>query len=202
MRRVTTGPAVIIHGYGATPRDHWFDWLADCLRRDGTPTQIPALPEPSSPDPRAWSDATSHAIGRPGPGSILVAHSLGCLAVLRHLASLAGPWSLGRLVLVAGFVDPLPALPELDGFIDGGVDVSGVAERIRDLSVLRSDNDLYVPGGHTDRLAELLGASARVVPGAGHFLASDGVTSLPEALEVITSHEATDGHSASGARQP
>ncbi|MFG1665202.1 alpha/beta hydrolase [Streptomyces sp. Y7] len=55
------------------------------------------------------------------------------------------------------------------------------------LTIIRSDADPYVPPGHTDRLADLLGVSAQVVPGAGHFLASDGVTSLPVVREAIAS---------------
>ena len=124
-------------------------------------------------------------MGTPDENSIVVAHSLGCLAVLRHLRSLPDPWRLGTLVLVSGFVDHLPALPELDTFIGDGCDVEGISEHVDRLTIIRSDADPYVPPGHTDRLAGLLGAATMVVPGAGHFLASDGVVSLPEVLDAI-----------------
>jgi predicted alpha/beta hydrolase family esterase len=107
--------------------------------------------------------------------------------VLRHLRSLPDAWHLGTLVLVSGFVDQLPALPDLNTYIGDGCDVEGLSNYIGRLTVIRSDADPYVPPGHTDRLASLLGISAEVVPGAGHFLASDGVTSLPEVLEAIAS---------------
>ncbi|MDA2804691.1 RBBP9/YdeN family alpha/beta hydrolase [Nocardiopsis suaedae] len=176
----------IFHGYAATPGDHWFGWLAERLERAGIPADVPALPESGSPDPDRWGAAVAEAVGTPDQGSVVVAHSLGCLAVLRYLASLSGPWRLGTLVLVSGFVDELPALPVLDGFIgDDGADTAGVRERIGSLTLLRSDDDPYVPTGHTDRLARLLGTTATVVPGAGHFLAEDGVTALPQALEAI-----------------
>jgi predicted alpha/beta hydrolase family esterase len=42
-----------------------------------------------------------------------------------------------------------------------------------------------VPPAHTDRVAQLLGTSALILPGAGHFLASDGITTLPEARKAI-----------------
>lgn len=177
--------AFIFHGYGATPQDHWFGWLAGRLERAGVRTEVPALPESASPAPDAWAAAVAKAVGTPDEKSVVVAHSLGCLAVLRHLASLSGPWRLGHLLLVSGFVDTLPALPVLDGFIAGGVDTAGVREKIGSLTLLRSDDDRFVPTGHTDRLADLLGTTAAVVPGAGHFLADDGVTSLPQALEAI-----------------
>lgn len=90
-------------------------------------------------------------------------------------------------MLVSGFVDPLPALPELDAYIEDGCDVEGMSSHIDRLTIIRSDADPYVPTGHTDRLADLLGVRAKVVPGAGHFLASDGVTSLRQAVEAIRS---------------
>ncbi|MFJ3958075.1 RBBP9/YdeN family alpha/beta hydrolase [Arthrobacter sp. NPDC090010] len=183
----TARRALIFHGYGATPEDHWFRWLADRLERDGIPATVPSLPDPSAPDRESWDNAARAALGSPDSGTLVVAHSLGCLTVLRALRSLKGPWRLGTLVLVAGFVDPLPALPGLDAFIDGGVELDGLAQRIDSLTVLRSDADAFVPTEHTDRLAGLLGTSADVVPGAGHFLADDGVTSLPAAYEALGS---------------
>jgi hypothetical protein len=188
---MTTGTthrrASIIHGYGASPEDHWFGWLAGRLGADGIPTTVPALPNSQDPDPAQWTEAVRTGLGTPDEHSIVVAHSLGCLTVLRHLRSLPAPWHLGTLVLVSGFVDPLPALPQLDSYIADGCDVEGLGNRVGRLRIFRSDTDPYVPPGHTDRLAELLGVSPEVVPGAGHFLASDGVTSLPEVLDAITS---------------
>lgn len=185
MTSETPGQAVIFHGYGATPEDHWFGWLADRLNLAGASAHIPALPDSAAPDPSRWAAASAEALGTPGPGSIVIAHSLGCITVLRHLSSLAVPWRVGTLVLVAGFVDKLPALPVLDEFIGDGVNLAGIRDHVGSLVVMRSDDDPYVPTGHTDRLARLLEASPLVVPGAGHFLASDGVTSLPHVLEVI-----------------
>lgn len=127
-------------------------------------------------------------MGVPDEHTVIVAHSLGCLTVLRHLASLQGPWRLGILVLVSGFVDQLPVLPELDQFIREGCDVSGIAEHIDRIVVVRSDNDPLVPPALTDRLAGLLGVSARMVAGAGHFLADDGVTAFPQARDAVLSH--------------
>jgi predicted alpha/beta hydrolase family esterase len=186
---MTTGTtrrrATIIHGYGATPEDHWFGRLAEQLDADGVRTTIPALPNPQDPHPGRWADAVRAALGAVDENSAIVAHSLGCLTVLRCLRSLPEPWRLGTLVLVSGFVDPLPALPELDAYIEDGCDVEGLSGHIGRLTIIRSDADPYVPPGHTDRLAGLLGVRAQVVPGAGHFLAADGVTSLRQAAEAI-----------------
>lgn len=177
--------ASIIHGYGASPDDHWFGWLREQLDADGIPATIPTLPDPQNPDPAQWVKAARADLGRPDGNQIVVAHSLGCLTVLRHLRTLRSPWHLGTLVLVSGFLDRLPALPQLDPYIGDGCDVQEFRDRIGRLTVIRSDADPYVPPDHTDRLADMLGTRSVVVPGAGHFLASDGVTSLHEVLEAV-----------------
>ncbi|WP_067134295.1 RBBP9/YdeN family alpha/beta hydrolase [Microtetraspora malaysiensis] len=182
----TRKKAWIFHGYAASPEDHWFPWLAKELDAAGIPTTIPALPAAEDPDPVRWVDAVRATVGQPDEDSIIVAHSLGCLTVLRHLSTLSGPWRLGALVLVSGFVDRLPALPSLDSYIESGCDVQGLGDHVGRLTLIRSDEDPFVPTGHTDRLARLLGTSARVVPGAGHFLASEGITSLREVLDAVT----------------
>ncbi len=191
--RATQQRASIFHGYGATPEDHWFGWLADQLSSVGIPTAIPALPNPLDPEPEQWERVARSTLGTIDEHSIVVAHSLGCLTALRALRSqhsLPGAQRLGTLVLVAGFIDPLPALPQLDAYIEAGcdpeeLDVTSLSARVDRITVLRSDHDPFVPTVHTDRLAELLGASAQVVPGAGHFLAADGVTSLREVRDAI-----------------
>lgn len=191
--RTTHERAVIFHGYGATPADHWFGWLADRLEADGTSAMIPALPNPLDPDARTWESAVGRALGRPDERTVVVAHSLGCLAVVRYLRSLPDAWRIGTLVLVSGFTDRLPALPELDEFIGDGCDVTGLGEHIDRIVVIRSDNDPIVPPALTDRLASLLGVSAQVVPGAGHFLSADGITSLPQAYAAIRLGNAHEG---------
>lgn len=177
--------AAIIHGYGATPADHWFGWLADRLAADGLTPTVPALPDPEHPVAARWQEVAGAAIGVPDPGAVVVAHSLGSLTVLRHLLALPPGWRLGTLVLVAGFAEPVPGFAALDDFVGGHTDVRSVAERVDRVTVIRSDADPIVPPALTDRLAAQLGTTAQVVPGAGHFLAAEGITTLPAADAAI-----------------
>lgn len=184
---VTRQRATIFHGYGATPEDHWFQWLADQLKAAGVPTLVPALPDPLEPDPQQWEDTVSMALGIPDEHTAVVAHSLGCLTVLRYLGSINEDWQLGTLVLVSGFVDRLPALPDLDSYVGAGYDPAELRSHINRIVIIRSDNDTLVPPHLTDRVAERFGAEVHVVAGAGRFLASDGFSTLPEALEAVCS---------------
>ncbi|AKU19055.1 alpha/beta hydrolase [Luteipulveratus mongoliensis] len=175
----------MIHGYAATPNDHWFAWLADEFEAIGVSTNVPELPDPAQPNADRWAETVASTLESVDHDTILVAHSLGCVTTLRYLADLHGDWTLGTLILVAGFLEPLPALPELDAFIADGLEVSALAAHIDRIVVLRSDADPYVPVEHTDRLAARLGVQAHLVAGAGHFLASDGIVELPEALHPV-----------------
>ncbi|WP_411374994.1 RBBP9/YdeN family alpha/beta hydrolase [Arthrobacter sp. MPF02] len=176
---------VIVHGYESSPDANWFPWLKGALEAEGIGVAVVPLPSPDDPDKAAWEDAVSSALGLPDATTVVVAHSLGVVTALRVLAQLPEPWELGGIVLVAGFTDPLEALPELDGFLATDVDVERVAANIGVRTVIRSDTDPFVPSAASDDLARRLSARLQVHPEAGHFMAKDGVTRFPALLDVI-----------------
>ena len=91
MAAETTSPrAAIIHGYRASPDDHWFGWLAERLRGEGVAVDVPVLPNTDAPRAEEWAATLSSVVGVPDEQTTVVAHGLGCLAVLRHLGSLSG----------------------------------------------------------------------------------------------------------------
>lgn len=114
-----------------------------------------------------------------------LAHSLGALTTLRVLARQPEPWTLGGLVLVSGFAELLPALPELDDYLAADVPAERLAKHIGTRAMVRSDDDPLVPPAASDALAQRLDAKVHVQPGAGHFLAEDGVTTLPCVLDLM-----------------
>jgi len=178
---------VIVHGYESSPDANWFPWLQSALEAEGIAVSVVPLPDPDDPDKAAWDNAVGAALGVPDAATVVVAHSLGVVTVLRVLAALPEPWELGGLVLVAGFTEPLEALPELDGFLATDVDVERVATSIGERTVLRSETDPFVPPEASDDLARRLGARLQVHPRAGHFMTEDGVTSLPALLDLLLS---------------
>ncbi|HST72830.1 RBBP9/YdeN family alpha/beta hydrolase [Kocuria rosea] len=176
----------VVHGYDAAPDSHWFPWLRERLAARGVQVVLVELPEPSFPEAGAWLDAVGRAVGGVDEHTHLVGHSLGCITVLRHLARLPQPWTLGGIVLVAGFTGRLESVPLLDDFLAEDVDLAAVRANTRHRLVLRSDEDPTVPAAATEELAARLGAELRVVPGAGHFCGSDGVSRLPVVLDALT----------------
>ncbi|MGX5359849.1 RBBP9/YdeN family alpha/beta hydrolase [Kocuria sp. KH4] len=176
---------VIVHGYAADPTRHWFPWLTDQLRATGVEVTCVALPDPAAPDATAWQQGIARVLVTPDEGTWVIAHSLGVITALRHLADLPVPWSLGGLVAVSGFIGTLPTLPVLDAFLATAPDLTAVAAHTGQRVVVRSDDDRIVPPAATDALATGLGAEKVVVPGAGHFLDEDGITALPALLPYL-----------------
>lgn len=183
--------ATILHGFTASPADHWFPWLAERLEAAGFEVSVPELPDAQDPDADAWRAAAAEAIGDIRDGDAVIGHSLGALAAARVLAERARRTGggavdpadrLGSLVLVSGFAGPVEPIPELDRFAAAGVDLAGVPAMVRSIAVLRSDDDAIVPPADTDVLAAALGVPVEVVPGGGHFLGREGWTKLPAAL--------------------
>ncbi|GGI01445.1 RBBP9/YdeN family alpha/beta hydrolase [Arthrobacter liuii] len=178
---------VIVHGYESAPDANWFPSLQRELQSAGVDVTAVPLPDPDDPETTAWENAVSRAVGVPDEETVIIAHSLGVITVLRVLAALPQPWQLGGLVLVAGFIEPLEALPELDRYLAKGVEVEGLAECIRKRTVIRSETDPFVPPEASDSLARSLQARLQIHPEAGHFMAEDGVTSFPAVLDLILS---------------
>lgn len=183
---------LVVHGFGATTDDHWFPWLARSL--PGVERLV--LPDPEQPVAADWIPLVASAIGEPDPDLAVVAHSLGCVTVAAAVQSLvAAGGRVGAFVAVAPFAEVLPpsGSGELDGFVryelprflDAYRAPRGRAafEAVR---VIRSDDDPLVPAAASNRFARDLSGDVVVVPGAGHFLADDGVTRLDPVLDALT----------------
>ena len=172
-----------MHGYQASPGEHWFPWLKTRFTTERDSVTVLSLPTPNEPVVSGWTDELHRSIGRPTEDTVIIAHSLGCITALRHLASLAPGWSLGGLLLVAGFAEPIDSLPLLDPFTAGNEFVDTLV--VPRCTVIRSDNDTVVDPAATARLADRLQAKLITVPGGGHFGSADGYERFPEVQQEL-----------------
>jgi uncharacterized protein len=176
----------IIHGYSASPEDHWFPWLKSELERDGLTLTILKMPNSKSPDASMWTQFIQSNVKAPDENTYFIAHSLGCIALLRYLDILSVGAKIGGMVLVAGFLETLPHLPELDGFVTTNLSQKHLIEICSQRAVIASLDDPAVPYEKTERLSVFLQAKLRTVKFGGHFLATDGFTQFPEAYEELS----------------
>ncbi|HEY9621512.1 MAG TPA: alpha/beta hydrolase [Crinalium sp.] len=182
----------IIHGYNASPHDHWFPWLKEKLIADGATVSVLTLPNSENPSVTAWQNHLRNTISPPNQNTFFVAHSLGCLTLLQYLDALGKDTTIGGFIFVSGFLGLLKALPQLDGFLTAfrGNFMGFQPERIIRLTpnrtIVGSLNDSLVPYEQTEKLSRVLQTRLLKVSQGGHFLASDGITELPLVYDELT----------------
>lgn len=173
---------VIIHGYQGTAMGGWRPWLKHELEARGFEVSVPEMPTPDAPCVKEWVAAIRKEVGSNGNGCVLVGHSLGCIAILRHLEK----GNAAGAVLVAGFAEKLgDDFKAIDGFVEKPLDYARVKENCGKMVAIFSDNDPYIPLSQERLFREKLGAKTMVLHARGHFSSSEGTTKLPEALSAI-----------------
>ncbi len=188
--------AFIIHGYLGYPTEAWLPWLKAMLEKRGYQVWLPAMPHPDRPAIPEWIDFIGKLVGEPDAKTVMIAHSLGCEAVLHYLETLGeNAKSVGKTVLVASRFPTGMSPEEADRKIEGDeilkpwltarVDPKSVRIAAGKCTVILSDNDPYVPideakAGFQGNLA----AEIIIEHGKGHFNEDDNITELPSALSA------------------
>lgn len=176
---------MIIHGWGASPESNWFPWLAAELRSHGVEVAVPEMPNTDNPVQDEWVAKMCEVIGAPNEETFFVGHSLGGIAILRYLESLKEGEKVGGAVIVAGFAEPV-GISEIENFFTRPIDFEKIrASTMKGFTVLRSDNDPYIPFRLGDDLAQKLCATCLVIPGGAHLNAGSGHLRFPEVVENL-----------------
>jgi uncharacterized protein len=173
----------IIHGYDAAPSNHWFPWLQDQLATLGVACHILAMPNSSAPDLQAWLSFIGQSVVVHDEDVYFVGHSLGCITLLRHLEQIDK--TIGGVVLVAGFAEAIPLLPQLDEFTAQPLNTMHLQQRIKQRCVIAADNDATIPFAMTEALSQQLDARLITVKNGGHFLLGEGFDHLPVVLQQL-----------------
>lgn len=183
----------IVHGYGASPSEHWFAWLKSEMEKTGATVSIINLPTPDDPQPQAWQRALETQVTSLDNSTYFVAHSLGSITLLRFLEKHLTNAPIGGYILVSGFNERLPTLPQLDRFIKPDIDYGKLAQRASSRVVIAAPDDAVVPYRFSQALAKSLDARFITVEQGNHFLASDGFTEFPLVLAELQKAIAVSG---------
>jgi predicted alpha/beta hydrolase family esterase len=191
--------AFIIHGYLGYPAEAWLPWLKAMLEKRGYQVWLPAMPHPDRPSIPEWADFIGKLVGKPDAKTVMIAHSLGCEAVLHYLETLGKrAKSVGKTVLVASRfptgMTPEEAEKKIEGdeilkpWLIARVDPKWVRMAAGKCTVILADNDPYIP------IDEAKGSFQGNFPteiviehGNGHFNEDDNITELPSALNAVVS---------------
>ena len=94
--------AVLVHGWEGSPTKNWFPWLSDNLHKLKYEVLNLSMPNPNSPQKDIWLKHLQDHV-QPNRSTIFIAHSIGCMAVLRYLEKIST--RIHATILVAPFVE-------------------------------------------------------------------------------------------------
>jgi predicted alpha/beta hydrolase family esterase len=179
---------VMVPGIDGSDADHW----QTIWERDLGAAAVRLAPWSwSDPDLADWCDALDRCVPADRP-SLLIAHSLGCLAVAhwcrRRSAQERRP--VGGVVLIA---PPDPAGP---GFPTAASTFTGLPVAALPLPglVIASDDDPYATPEATGQLAAGWGVPVVSVGAAGHLNSASGLGGWPIGWALVTAFRAGLGN--------
>lgn len=184
----------IVPGFEASPESHWFNWLNNQVQQQGATCETIAWTDSSQPDLALWNADLKQQLTRLNTETVIIAHSLGCLATLNTLSEQlnVNNTKIKAIFWVAGFHENLLTLPELNTFIQQSRVEQGLLRTyIQQRYVFFSTNDRFVPAPLSIRFGHSLNAQMIEVKQAGHFTSSDGYNEFPQLwdyLKPILSH--------------
>lgn len=175
---------IIVHGWEGYPEEGWFPWLKTEMEKRGWSVQVPAMPNTNQPEQTSWIPYLVTIAGEVDKNTFLVGHSLGCITILRFLERLLMKSSIGGVVLVAGFDNPLK-YKELKNFFHEPILWNEIKKKCEKFVAIHSEDDPHVPVENSVSYKKNLGSKTIIVNGLRHFSGSDGVTNVPLILKEL-----------------
>jgi len=167
-------PVLIVPGIGGSGPLHWqsrWQELHPAYRRV-------QMPDWDRPELAAWVRTLDAAVSAAAPAPVIVAHSLGCLAVA-HWAAGGGR---ARAALLVAVPDPAgPDFPEVAASF-GPVPRVPLAFPSR---IVASRNDPYGTFAFAERCAAAWGSALTDVGAAGHINADSALGDWPEGQRLL-----------------
>jgi len=182
--------AVIVHGWGGSPKSDWYNWLRKELENRDWDVEVPEMPETMVPKIDKWVEQLKKAAGKVDENTYFIGHSIGCQTILRYLENLKG--KAGGCILVAGWFnltentwDENYTHEIADPWLNTEIDLDKVKKKCRKIVAVFSNNDPYVPLTDKEIYKEKLGAEIIILEGKGHVSGEDGVKQLPIVLDKL-----------------
>lgn len=182
-RPTRTVPTVVIPGWGGSGSGHWQTWLEEQLAANGRQTRRPDFADLEAPDLPDWREALRTAVhDLPADGYDVVAHSLGSVLWLHHVADPGDSPRAARVLLVAPPA-PQTAITEIAAFFPPPMDVDTVRRGADGTVLVAGDDDPYLPAGIADAYGRPLKMATTVIGGGGHLNIDAGYGQWPAVLD-------------------
>jgi serine hydrolase len=178
-RPTRTVPTVLVPGWQGNGPGHWQLWLADELRSAGREVRFPDVADVDHPELDDWLSALRTTLADlPSDGFDVIAHSLGAVLWLHHVAAPGDSPRAARVLLVAP-PSPSTTIEEIAGFFPPPMDVDTVRHGADGTVLVAGDEDPYLPEGIAAAYGLPLKIATTVVPGGGHLNLDAGYGEWP-----------------------
>ena len=176
----------LVHGFAATKKSNWFPWLSNKLSSElGLLLTVVHLPNSKKPKFNNWLESLLKEIPNPDNETYIIAHSLGCITLLKYIELLPENSKIGGVILVSAFDKSLPFLPIISSFIESKPKYQLITNKIKSVKVIASTNDLLVPIKLTQKVSKSLQTTLIEIKNAGHFTTQDGYTVFTKLYEIL-----------------
>lgn len=171
---------VVVPRWGGSSTSDFYPWLAERIRERSPAADVRVLdmPDPETPRVDAWPSAVRDGLGD-DPGvlrrTIVVAHSVGCQALLRALATLRFGERVSAALFVAGWWTVDEPWESLLPWQADDYDRMRARSALGRSTLLVSTNDPFTADFESNALIWRtdLGSEVAVEDGAKHFNASE-----------------------------
>jgi len=182
-RPTRTVATLILHGWQGSGPDHWQSWLAGQLRAADREVRYPDLPDPAAPSLERWLGVLRTTLdGLPNDGFDVVAHSLGAVLWLHHVARSDDSPRPARVALVAP-PSPRTTIPELAAFFPAPMNIDVVRHAADGTVLVGGAEDPYTPEGIAIAYGRPLKMPTTIIAGGGHLNPEAGYGPWPAVLD-------------------
>ena len=182
-RPLRTVPTLIVPGWQGSGPGHWQTWLAGQLQAAHRLTVRPDLGDLDRPSLDTWVAGLRAALAElPPDGFDVVAHSLGAVSWLHHVADPGDAPRAARVLLVAP-PSPGTRIPEIAAFFPPPLDIDAVRHGADGTVLVAGDDDPYLPEGIAAAYGLPLKIATTVIPGGGHLNVESGHGEWPAVLD-------------------
>ncbi len=184
--------AIIIHGWGGSPKQDWLQWVKQELEKKGFKVIVPEMPDTFFPKISSWISKLKEVSGKIDKDTYFIGHSIGCQAIMRFLERLPENVKVGGVVLVAGWFnlsddtwDENYTQEIAEPWIKNEINFDKIKLHTNKIVDIASDNDPYVSLDDAEIFKNKLDAEIIVLKDKGHISGEDGVKELPIVIDKV-----------------
>lgn len=157
---------VLVHGWEGGSDKDWFPWLNNKLIREGYEVLNMSMPDPLYPNKNEWIKHLKDHV-KVSSKTFFIAHSIGCMAVLRYLAEINT--KVKAVVLVAPYITNEKKYKTISSFFHGDIKWGKISRNCNKIFTIFSDNDPFVSLDQLTLINKEINTNSMVLHNKGHF---------------------------------